>query len=204
VQLRRTGKTVDGGLIPSAPAKFKYMENLTDEQLVENYLKGDEKALEEIVRRYLPLIYNFSRRYTGDPDNASDISQEVFVKVWKNLKKFNASKNFRAWLFSIAKNTALDWFKKKRDLSLSDFADSIVDAKQLPITDEIYKKSLLNNVQLAIEILPLKYSSIINLYHAKGLNFREIANFLKEPINTVKSRYRRGLISLRKKLSPDL
>jgi len=170
-----------------------------------DYLAGDEKALEKLVRRYLPLIYNFSRRYSGDPDNASDIVQEVFVKVWKNLKGFDTKKgNFKSWIFTIAKNTALDWFKKKRDLSLSDFADSIVDAKQLPITDEIYKKSLLNNLQLAIGKLPVKYGEVINLYHNKGLNFREIADFLKEPLNTVKSRYRRGLIFLRKKLSTDL
>lgn len=201
---QRSPKPLTGVRFPQPLLRFRNMKNLTDEQLVKNYLKGDEKALEDIVRQYLPLIYNFSRRYSGDPDNASDISQEVFVKVWKNLKKFDASKNFKAWLFSIAKNTALDWFKKKRDLSLSDFADSIIDAKQLPITDEIYKKSLLNNVQLAIEKLPQKYGSIINLYHTKGLNFREIADFLKEPINTVKSRYRRGLISLKKKLSPNL
>ncbi len=175
------------------------MKNFTDEQLIKNYLRGSEKSLEELVRRYLPLIYNFSRRYSGDPDNASDITQEVFVKVWKNLKKFNTSKNFRVWLFTIAKNTALDWLKKKNALPLS-LAENIVDIKQMSIVDEIYKKSLLNNLQLAIEKLPPKYSSVINLYNTKGLNFREIADFLKEPINTVKSRYRRGLIFLRREL----
>ncbi len=184
------------------------MKNFTDEQLVKNYLKGDEKSLEELVRRYLPLIYNFSRRYSGDPDNASDIAQEVFVKVWKNLKKpalslskgFDPKKgSFKTWLFTVAKNTALDWLKKKNALPLS-LAENIIDTKQVPIIDEIYKKSLLNNLQLAIEKLPPKYSSIINLYHTKGLNFREIADFLKEPINTVKSRYRRGVIMLKKLL----
>jgi len=179
------------------------MKKFTDEQLVKNYLKGNEKSLEELVRRYLPLIYNFSRRYSGDSDNASDITQEVFVKVWKNLKKFDNSKNFRVWLFAIAKNTALDWLKKKDALPLS-LIENTADSKQISMVDVIYKKSLLSNLQLAIEKLPPKYSSIINLYHIKGLNFREIADFLKEPINTVKSRYRRGLISLRKKLSPDL
>ncbi len=188
------------------------MKNFTDEQLVKKYLQGDEKSLEELVRRYLSLIYNFSRRYSGDPDNASDITQEVFVKVWKNLKKpalslskgFDPKKgNFRVWLFAIAKNTALDWFKKKRTFPLSDFAEDIADMKLAPMADEFHRKSLLNNLQLAIEKLPSKYSSIINLYHAQGLNFREIADFLREPINTVKSRYRRGLIFLRKILSKE-
>jgi len=181
------------------------MKNFTDEQLVKNYLKGDEKSLEELVRRYLPLIYNFSRRYSGDADNASDIAQEVFVKVWKNLKKFDTAKNFRVWLFTIAKNTALDWLKKKNALP-SSLLNENEEGENLAenFVDEIYKKSLSQNLSLAIEKLPPKYSSIINLYHIKGLNFREIADFLRESINTVKSRYRRGLILLKKKLSPDL
>jgi len=189
------------------------MKNFTDEQLVKNYLRGNEKSLEELVRRYLPLIYNFSRRYSGDPDNASDIAQEVFVKVWKNLKKFNTSKNFRVWLFTIAKNTALDWLKKKNILPFSllkeyqkdeEFLENIPDSKQISMIDRTYSSSLSQNLALAIEKLPAKYSVVIDLYHNSGLNFRQIAGFLKEPLNTVKSRYRRGLISLRKKLSPDL
>jgi len=70
--------------------------------------------------------------------------------------------------------------------------------------DRTYSSSLSQNLALAIEKLPAKYSVVIDLYHNSGLNFRQIAGFLKEPLNTVKSRYRRGLISLRKKLSPDL
>ncbi len=188
------------------------MKNLSDEQLVLAYFKGNEKALEELVRRYLSLIYNFSRRYTGDPDNASDIAQEVFVKAWKNLKKFDTSKNFRAWLFTVAKHTALDWLKKKNALPFSlleeygeegDFAANIADTKQASIIDQVYRKSLSQNMALAIEKLPAKYGSVINLYHNNGLNFREISSFLGESINTVKSRYRRGLISLRRLVSRE-
>ena len=58
----------------------------TDEQLVARYLKKDEKALEELVKGYIPLIFSFVKRYTGNQDSASDITQEVFVKVWKNIK----------------------------------------------------------------------------------------------------------------------
>jgi len=178
------------------------MKSFTDEQLAKKYIKGDEKALEELVRRYLPMVYGFSRRYSGDTDNASDISQEVFVKVWKNLRWFDLKRgSFRTWLFAIAKNTALDWFKKRKDFSLSSFAEDIADTKQASMADEFHRKSLLNNLQLAIEKLPSKYGSVINLYHTEGLNFRQIANLLKEPLNTVKSRYRRGLIFLREILS---
>ncbi len=187
------------------------MKNFTDEQLVIFYLKGDQKALEEIIRRYLALIYRFSRRYTGDQDNASDITQEVFVKVWKNFKKFDSSKNFKNWLFAIAKNTALDWLKKRNALPFSllkeadedgDFSETIADSRP-SITDQVYNKMLGRNLNLAVEKLPVKYSLVINLYHNNGLNFREIAGFLNESINTVKSRYRRGLHALRKTLPKE-
>ena len=186
------------------------MKPHTDERLVKNYLNGSEKALEELVRRYLPLIYNFSKRYAGDQDNASDITQEVFIKVWKNLKKFDTNKNFKSWLFTIAKNTALDWLKKRQAVPISllrefqedeDFWGNIADPNQISIIEEIYQNSISQNLALAIEKLPLKYSSVINFYHTQGFNFREIAGFLKEPINTIKSRYRRGLIILRKLLT---
>jgi RNA polymerase sigma-70 factor (ECF subfamily) len=187
------------------------MKNFTDEQLIKNYLKGNEKALEELVQRYLPLIYNFSRRYAGNPDNASDISQEVFVKVWKNLRKFDASKNFKNWILAIAKNTALDWLKKRDAVPVSllkeyqedeEFLENITDPNQISIIDQIYRESVSRDVSLAIKKLPLKYSAVLNFRHDDGFNFREIAEILNEPLNTVKSRYRRGLALLRKFLNP--
>ncbi len=180
------------------------MKNLSDEKLVGKYLSGDESALEEIVRRYLAPVYGFSRRYCGDSDGASDITQEIFVKVWKHLKKFDRSKNFRVWLFAIAKNTALDWLKKRRDVPFSvldkesgeNFSDSIADEKRaapFEYDDAIFAQ----NARLAVEGLPENYKSVIKLYHDGGFNFREISEFLKEPLNTVKSRYRRGIARLK-------
>ncbi len=86
------------------------MNTFTDEQLAAKYLKKhEEQALEDLIKRYLPIIYGYVRNYTGSEDNASDITQEVFVKVWKNIRKFNQSKSFKTWIFTIAKRTAIDW-----------------------------------------------------------------------------------------------
>ena len=95
------------------------MDSFTDEQLTAKYLKKDEKALEELVKRYLPLIFGFVKKYTGNQDNASDITQEVFVKVWKNIKSFDQTKSFRTWIFTIAKRTAFDHLKKRKTVSFS-------------------------------------------------------------------------------------
>jgi len=71
------------------------IKTLSDEQLVINYLKGDEKSLEVLIKRYLKPIYNFAFQFVGNSPEAEDITQEVFVKMWRNLKKFNRQKKIQ-------------------------------------------------------------------------------------------------------------
>src|SRR3989344_5261279 len=179
-----------------------FMSDYSDEQLVAKYLKKDEKALEELVGRYLPLIFGFVKRYTGNQNNASDITQEVFVKVWKNIKSFDQTKSFRTWIFTIAKRTAIDELRKKNALPFSvlqeeSFANSIIDESP-SVLDQIFSQQQSRDLAIAVAKLPVNYRSVIKLYGHDGLNFREIATKLKEPLNTVKSRYRRGLALLKK------
>ena len=93
---------------------------MEDKQLIVEYLKGDEKALETLFSRYLKPIYTFVYRLTGNAQDAEDISQEVFVKVWKNLKKYDDTRSFKTWLFTIAKNTAYDLLRKNKEIVFSD------------------------------------------------------------------------------------
>src|SRR5947207_714163 len=96
------------------------MKILNDEQLVFEYITNKEdKALEELVKRYLPLIFGYVKKYTGNQDNASDVTQEVFVKVWKNINSFDQTKSFRTWIFTIAKRTAIDELRRKNALPFS-------------------------------------------------------------------------------------
>src|SRR3989338_2987457 len=181
------------------------MNSFTDEQLVEQYLKSkDEYALEELIKRYLPLIFGFVKRYTGNQDNASDIAQEVFVKVWKNLKSFDQSKSFRTWIFIIAKRTAIDELRKQKAIPFSalqeeGFEDSIAD-ESTSILDQIFSQQQSKELALALAKLPINYNSVIKLRANDDLSFREIAVKLKEPLNTIKSRYRRGLALLKELL----
>ncbi len=193
------------------------MRNLSDQELIDKYLKGDEKSLEILIQRHLKSIYNFAHRYTGDIQEAEDITQDVFVKAWRNLKKpvfgfsrgFDPKKgNFKAWLFSIAKNACLDFLKKKRAIPLSDFenkkgenliAETFADPVLLP-EEIIAKKELTYAFADAAAKLPLKYQKILFLRHNDDFTFRQIAEFLNEPLNTIKSRYRRALLFLRKLL----
>lgn len=180
----------------------------TDEQLVRQYLQNnkDERALEELVRRYLPLIFGFVKRYNGNEDNVSDITQETFVKVWKNLKGFDQSKSFKTWIFTIAKHTAIDWLKRKNALPFSmleeeqgnrGFINSLVD-NSLSIFEQLSIKETSKKLAIAMAKLPAEHSTIIRFHIDNDLSFREIAKELNKPLNTVKSRYRRGLILLKK------
>ncbi len=175
---------------------------MTDEQLVGRYMTTrDERALETLIKRYMPRIFGYVKNFTGDKDIASDITQDTFVKAWKNLKHFDTNKNFKTWVFTIAKNTALDWLKKKNPVLFSkmeneQFADMIADDTP-SILDTLFAAEASRNVRLALAQLPDSYSSIIGKYTRDDMNFREIAEEFGESINTIKSRYRRGLVLLK-------
>lgn len=172
---------------------------ITDEQLVKKYITSiDDSAFEELIKRYLPMVFNYVKRYTGNNDVASDITQETFVKAWKNIKKFDTSKNFKAWIFTIAKNTAINELKKKNAIPFSDnkFEHYLAD-NSLLVFDKLVSRQTSKDLMLAVEKLPDSYKSVINMRIKDDLKLREIADKLDESLNTVKSRYRRGLALLR-------
>ena len=186
------------------------MSNITDEELVGNILTGDEMAFEELLKRYLKPIYNFLYRFAGDIAALDDLTQETFIKVWKNLKRFDPEKKFKTWIFTIAKNTAYDHLKKKKTIPFSFFADeegenwleNIADENFLP--DEILeRKNLSEEMDIIIEKIPSHYRAILLLHYREDFSLHEIAEILSEPYNTIKSRHQRGLKKL-KSLFPNL
>jgi RNA polymerase sigma-70 factor (ECF subfamily) len=181
------------------------MNNYSDEQLVEAYLNGNKEALNLLIKRYLTLIFNYTLGFAKDAAAAEDLAQEVFVKAWKKIKKFDNKYKFKNWLYTIAKNTCLDYLKKNKTINFSElnsaddnllFEDLIKEAglsspEKMELT---HKTNVLNS---AIDKLPEKYKETIKLHYLSGFKFREIADELKESIETIKSRNRRALIKLR-------
>lgn len=170
----------------------------TDKQLIDEYLKGDEKSLEILIKKYLNPIYGFVYKRVGSAQDAEDIAQEAFVKAWRNLKKFNAEKSFKAWIFSIAKNTCIDFLRRKKTLLyLETIREPGENDRSLQQIDII---QLLSSTTR--KLIP-QYQSVLSFYHNDNLNFREIAEKTGESINTVKSRYRRAILLLRKSISEN-
>ncbi len=181
----------------------------SDQKLIADYLKGDEKSLEVLIHRYLKPIYSFVYRYVGNKHEAEDITQEAFIKVWKNLKKFDQSRSFKTWIFSIAKNTAIDFLKKKKTVPFSEFEneerkntliETLTDLSPLP-QEILEKKDISQTLARAMEKLSPKYRMVLFLRYNDHFTFREIAESLGEPIDTVKSQHRRALIILKRLLS---
>lgn len=181
------------------------MNEKTDDELIKEYLSGADESLSALIARHLKLVYNFAHRMSGDAAGAEDIAQETFVKVWKNIKRYSLGRNFKTWLLRIARNTAIDWLRARKNPVWSDFeneeggnilSDTTADSEPLPkelaakAEDAAFVETLLGR-------LPANSREIMLLHYVHDLTFDEIGKILDEPLNTVKSRHRRALEKLR-------
>lgn len=177
--------------------------NEEDKLLVENYLNGDESALEKLINKYFSLIYNYISRLISK-DEADDLVQDVFVRVWKNIKKIDFNKaSFKTWIFAIARNATVDYFRKKKSIPFSSldkdgepFSETIVD-ESLLIEQDILKTEDLNVLNKALNKIDEKYREILILYYQEDMTFKEIGQLLNKPLNTVKSYHYRAVLKLR-------
>lgn len=182
------------------------MEN--DNELIRHYLEGDNNSFEKLIFRYTKIIYRFVYRTTNNKDDSFDITQEIFLKVWKNIKKYDDKQNFKTWLFTIARNTSIDWLRKKRNYLFSDltkeddnddFGQTIADTE--PLQDAIFEQNELADLLKKVLIkLSMDERTILILHNEDYLTFEEISEIFKKPTNTIKSIYRRSLIKLKRYL----
>jgi len=187
---------------------MSFYEN--DEEIILSYKNGNQEAFKDLINRYSSPIYNFTARITNQND-ANDIVQEIFIKVWKNISRFDEKKaSFKTWIFTIARNTATDFLRKKRNLLFSDiedadkedissFEENIPDQALLP--DEALQK--LEDKEFLDKILGklrIDYKEILILHYQEEMTFEEISKILNKPLNTIKSQCRRAIIKLRELL----
>ncbi|MCX6736293.1 MAG: sigma-70 family RNA polymerase sigma factor [Candidatus Parcubacteria bacterium] len=175
-----------------------------DRQLIASAIVGDDDAFAFLVHRHLPAVYNFAYRF-GGKEEADDIAQETFFKIWKNLKKFRPEENFKTWMFSIARNTTIDHMRKKRDITFSNFEnadgenffeETLTDTE--PLADEIFARAEKEkHLEKFLAELPPLYREVLILHYQNNFTFEEIGQILKKPIHTVKSQHRRALEQLR-------
>ncbi|MCX6740396.1 MAG: sigma-70 family RNA polymerase sigma factor [Candidatus Parcubacteria bacterium] len=185
------------------------MDNFTDQKLINAYLLNhDQAALEILIGRYFQAVYRFVYYFVKNNADAQDITQNAFIKVWSNLKKFDHKKNFKSWLYIIAKNTALDFFRRKKDLTFSELNASYNDinleeaySDPAPLPSEIWdRQNLAEELSRILDKLPFSYRLVVSLHYKDGLTFFEISEILNKPLNTVKSQHLRAITQLRRLL----
>ena len=173
-----------------------YIDQQTDEEIVENLLKtGEDRYFEILVDRYKDKIFNFTLRYLSQKEDSEDIVEDIFVKVYFKIDKFNKEKgSFKTWIYRIAKNTIYNKLKERKIKKIS-YIDLYTDDKDV---EKKYENDEI--IQNAINKLKKEYKMVILLYYSKGLKYKEISEILNIPQNTVKTRLRRAKEILKNEL----
>lgn len=186
------------------------MIDTDDEALSDRSLAGDGRAFGVLFGRYRTSIGTFLYQLVRDREVAADLMQETFFKAWKNLRRFDRRKSFKTWLFTIARNTALDFFKKKKELPFATARGDDDDDMPLDIVDEtalppaiLERKDIARELEEKLSEIPAGYRSVLLLHFREDFSLMEIAEMSGESYNTTKSRYFRAVRMLRKAFLED-
>jgi RNA polymerase sigma-70 factor, ECF subfamily len=184
-------------------------------QLVRRCLTGDSSAWEEIVRLHHRRIYNLCYRFTNSAEDAQDLSQDVFVRVYRTLSSYNASKGaFTTWLTTLTRNLLVDHFRRSKQERITDsidaglreeedslsLSDRLEDPGPTP-DDRLASKETQKLVQQALARLSPELREAVILRDLQDFDYKEIALVLRVPEGTVKSRINRGRTELARLLS---
>ena len=171
--------------------------------------RGEESAFAELLRRYRAPVFNLCLRMLKNVDDAEDVAQEVFVKVFGMLERYDERYAFRSWVFKIAANQSIDFIRKNR-VRLQSLDEPVryrgeeIERQfpdQGPRPDEDYERHEIGRVLLEItDELPPHYRSMIVLRHQEQLSYEEIAQVLDLPLGTVKARIHRARAMMKDKL----
>jgi RNA polymerase sigma-70 factor, ECF subfamily len=173
--------------------------------LIERCLHGDQAAWEQIVRLHWRKVFNLAYKFVGRHDEAEDLTQDIFLKIFKALHTFDRRANFQTWLISISRNLCIDHYRsvrKERETVARD-----VDASTLmPVSTErspyrqLEQRDLRQLVRVALAALPETLRQAVMLRDLQDFSYQEIAERLGLPEGTVKSRINRGRIELARQL----
>ncbi len=188
------------------------MSDLPDAVLTRRACAGEQSAFEILVRRYQTPLFNFIYRFVGDYDQACDICQDVFLRLYLSLSRLEVDKPLRSWLFQVAHNRCIDEIRRRQrwalnfsclgqgdDLSDEFRLDQIIDPDPLP-EEVLEQHDLQHLLQQAIASLPPKPRAIVMLRYTAQLSFPQIASILDMQAATAKTYFARAKVRLRQAL----
>jgi len=209
---------LDGEIRPQARSRGD------ERALIDRCLSGDDTAFDELTQRYQDMVFNLAYRLLGRYEEAVDVSQEVFLQVYRNLGKFRRDASLRTWIYRIvinrAKNRQRWWKRRIHEMTAVSLEDIEANPKLRGVTsvtrsngrggeltspDKVLERKEIGQLLLdAIDQLPFSHRTILLLKEVEGLSYDEISTTLDLPLGTVKSRLARARQSLRDKLDPGL
>ena len=183
--------------------------------LVRRCVAGDATAWEDIVRRLNRRIFNICYRFTGSGDDAQDLTQEVFIKIYRTLDSFDVEKgSFMTWVTTVTRNLLVDHFRKTKQDRVTDSLDNTgsEDEDMLPLSEQladsgpapdtrVHRRETQEMVQKALQKLSPELREAVILRDLQDMDYKDIALSLKVPEGTVKSRINRGRVELARLLS---
>jgi RNA polymerase sigma-70 factor (ECF subfamily) len=184
---------------------------MTDDVLIKRFLEGDTHAFNLLVWRWEKPILNFVYRNIGNQETAQDICQLVFIRIFKKLKTLKEHHKFSSWIYRIALNLCRDEYKRRKNRhhvsietdpkdNVSYSYKQIIDQSIQTPEDLCHQQIVSELLEGALMTLPEEQRMIIIMKQYQGLKFVEIADIIKLPVNTIKSRLYNGLRSLRRYL----
>ncbi len=179
----------------------------SDEDLIERFQKGDLYAFDLIVKRYKEQLLNFVYRFVGNQEEAEDIVQETFLRVYRKRKAYKRIAKFSTWIYTIAGNLSRTELRRRKRRKLFSVTDMGYEDRDYEISDEGYNpenhtEGVIQEEIIHAEInnLSPKFREVIILRDVQELSYEEISKIIRVPIGTVKSRVNRGRLKLQSKL----
>ena len=193
--------------VPESESSF------TDGELIRRFLEGSEEAFNRLVLAHQKRAYNIAYRFLGNREDADEVAQEAFVRVYRNLHKFRGHSSFQTWLYKIVLNLARNRYRKmkrrKEDMKVSLDNPLLQDEGEISrdVADETYSperamrnKEIQQQVQAALEKIALDHRQVVVLRHIEGLSYTEMSEILGCAEGTIKSRLHRARQELREYL----
>ena len=185
---------------PDAPGS-----SINNEALIQRCLKGDQAAWDQIVKQYWRKVFNVAYKFVGKHDEAEDLAQDIFLKIFKSLDTFDRRANFQTWLISVSRNLCIDHYRSVR--KERETIDREVDAGELtPASAEpgplaaLEQRDRVALLRQALGALPETLRTAVLMRDIQELSYQEIADKLRLPEGTVKSRINRGRTELARQI----
>ena len=184
---------------------------MDDVALVNALKAGNTNAFRFLVDKYRNLVWHMVLRMTNNQEDAEDLCQEIFIRVFKQIDKFRGDSKLSTWIGSIAYNACVDHVRKSKREVLSDASSlgpvSLARSDVSPLLNNIDRNTMTKLVHQIIEKMPLQYRTVVTLFHLEEFSYREIEDITGMPEGTVKSYLSRGREIIRQKMTelvPDI